>query len=417
MKNPILTIFRKEVLENLRDRKTVMNALILGPVIGPLLFAIIMSTVLTRELGRAEKPLDLPVVGAERAPNLVAFLATRNLKIEPAPKDPEAAIRDQDEEIVLRIGKDFGEDWAAGKPAEVEMLFDSSRQDTGAATQRVVDALKAYRRQVSALRLVARGISPLLTHPRAVVERDQASEVARGAQFLMFLPYMLIIGAFMGGMYLAIDTTAGERERQSLEPLLATPVPRGQIMLGKLAATSAFAIASLLLTLIAFALLLPQLPLTKLGLKFNFGPVVFLQMLAALGPVVLLASSLQTLTARAQELATLGYDLEPFGEGTLKVSGVPALLGTEDAAKALQALADDLEGLDRGAHLQDALQHIAATTACHAAVKANYPLTYEKMTHILDELRATAYSTVCPHGRPVMLRLTRREIEKNFDRI
>ena len=64
-----------------------------------------------------------------------------------------------------------------------------------------------------------------------------------------------------------------------------------------------------------------------------------------------------------------------------------------------------------------ALQRIAATTACHAAVKANYPLSYEKMTHILDELRATAYSTVCPHGRPVMLRLTRREIEKNFDRI
>lgn len=129
------------------------------------------------------------------------------------------------------------------------------------------------------------------------------------------------------------------------------------------------------------------------------------------------ASALQTLVSRAQELSTLGYDLEPFGEGTLKVSGVPALLGTENAAKALQALADDLEGLDRGAHIQDALQHIAATTACHAAVKANYPLTYEKMTHILDELRATAYSTVCPHGRPVMLRLTRREIEKNFDRI
>ena len=89
----------------------------------------------------------------------------------------------------------------------------------------------------------------------------------------------------------------------------------------------------------------------------------------------------------------------------------------EDSSKALLALAEDLEGLDRGAQVQDALQRIAATTACHAAVKANYPLTYEKMTHILDELRATAYSTVCPHGRPVMLRLTRREIEKNFDRI
>jgi DNA mismatch repair protein MutL len=93
------------------------------------------------------------------------------------------------------------------------------------------------------------------------------------------------------------------------------------------------------------------------------------------------------------------------------------LLGAEDSSKAIRALAADLEGLDRGAQVQDALKRIAATMACHAAVKANYPLPYEKMTHILDELRATAYSTICPHGRPVMLRLTRREIERNFERI
>ena len=96
---------------------------------------------------------------------------------------------------------------------------------------------------------------------------------------------------------------------------------------------------------------------------------------------------------------------------------MPALLSAEGSRTALVALAEDLEGLDRGAHVQEALQRIAATTACHAAVKANYPLTYEKMMHILEELRATAYSTICPHGRPVMLRLTRREIEKNFERI
>ena len=125
----------------------------------------------------------------------------------------------------------------------------------------------------------------------------------------------------------------------------------------------------------------------------------------------------QTLLDRASVLKRLGYEVEPFGEGTLKVAGLPALLGTADSTKALLALAEDLEGLDQGAQVQQALQQIAATTACHAAVKANYPLTYEKMTHILDELRATAYSTVCPHGRPVMLRLTRREIEKNFERI
>jgi DNA mismatch repair protein MutL len=129
------------------------------------------------------------------------------------------------------------------------------------------------------------------------------------------------------------------------------------------------------------------------------------------------ASAVQTLSQRAAELEAFGFEIERFGDATIKVAAVPALLKTEDSARALLALADDLEGLDRGAQVQDALQRIAATTACHAAVKANYPLTYEKMTHILDELNATAYSTVCPHGRPVMLRLTRREIEKNFDRI
>jgi DNA mismatch repair protein MutL len=128
-------------------------------------------------------------------------------------------------------------------------------------------------------------------------------------------------------------------------------------------------------------------------------------------------SAQQALVNRAAELGRLGFEVEPFGRATIKVTSVPALLTAEDSSKTLLALAEDLEGLDRGAQVQDALQRIAATTACHAAVKANYPLTFEKMAHILDELRATAYSTICPHGRPVMLRLTRREIEKNFDRI
>jgi DNA mismatch repair protein MutL len=128
-------------------------------------------------------------------------------------------------------------------------------------------------------------------------------------------------------------------------------------------------------------------------------------------------SAHQALTARAAELERFGFEIESFGATAIKLTAVPALLKTEDCSRALQALAEDLEGLDRGAQVQDALQRIAATTACHAAVKANYPLTYEKMAHILEELRATAYSTVCPHGRPVMLRLTRREIEKNFERI
>jgi DNA mismatch repair protein MutL len=129
------------------------------------------------------------------------------------------------------------------------------------------------------------------------------------------------------------------------------------------------------------------------------------------------AAARQALVGHAAELSRLGFEVEEFGGGSLRVSAFPALLTREDCDVALRALADDLEGLDRGSKVEDAIKRIAATMACHAAVKANYPLTMEKMAHILEELRRTAYSTICPHGRPVMLRLTRREVEKNFQRI
>jgi DNA mismatch repair protein MutL len=136
-------------------------------------------------------------------------------------------------------------------------------------------------------------------------------------------------------------------------------------------------------------------------------------------PIVLelAPAACETVLARLPELGRLGFEIEAFGPRAINVTAVPALLNVEESSQALLALADDLERLDRGADLQQALRRLAATTACHAAVKANYPLSYEKMTHILDELRATAHSSVCPHGRPVMLRLTRREVEKNFERI
>jgi DNA mismatch repair protein MutL len=129
------------------------------------------------------------------------------------------------------------------------------------------------------------------------------------------------------------------------------------------------------------------------------------------------AAGRQAVLAHASQLERLGFDVEEFGGASLRLSAFPALLGREYCEVALRALAEDLEGLDRGARVDEAIKKIAATMACHAAVKANYPLTMEKMAHILEELRATAYSSICPHGRPVMLRLTRREVEKNFQRI
>jgi DNA mismatch repair protein MutL len=128
-------------------------------------------------------------------------------------------------------------------------------------------------------------------------------------------------------------------------------------------------------------------------------------------------SGLEALAAHAGDLERLGFEVEDFGGGQARVVAMPAILDRGAVVSTVQALAADLEGLDRGSAAEDALRRIAALTACHAAVKANDRLTHEKMRHILDELRRTAHSTVCPHGRPVMLRLTRRQIEKNFERI
>jgi DNA mismatch repair protein MutL len=129
------------------------------------------------------------------------------------------------------------------------------------------------------------------------------------------------------------------------------------------------------------------------------------------------AAQLAGIESHMGDLERLGFEVEPFGGKSVRVSAMPALIALGDVEPTLRALGQDLDGFDRAGRVDDVLKHVAATMACHAAVKANDPLPLEKMQFILDELHATAYSTVCPHGRPVMLRITRREIEKSFQRI
>ena len=138
-----------------------------------------------------------------------------------------------------------------------------------------------------------------------------------------------------------------------------------------------------------------------------------------LTPIILELSPAQreALKLHAVTLERIGMEIEEFGGESVRLSSVPALLAPSECEAAVRALADDLDGLGTGTGVEEPLRRIAATMACHAAVKANYPLTLDKMRYILEELRRTAYSSVCPHGRPVVLRLTRREIEKNFQRI
>ncbi|MEW6168167.1 MAG: ABC transporter permease [Pseudomonadota bacterium] len=290
-------VFCKEIVENARDRRALSSALLYGPLLGPVLFAAMMAFILGQQREDAEKQLELPVAGAEHAPNLVRFLETQGIVVVTAPADPEAAVCDQQQDVILVIPPDFGERWSRGEPAVVELLQDQSRRRARIPVDRVTAQLERYAAQIGLLRLQLRGIAPQLASPLIVADRDLSTPQSRAGLMMAMLPYFLVLSAFVGGMYLAIDTTAGERERQSLEPLLITPQPRAQIMAGKLLATAVYAAASLLIGVLAFAIAIRFVPTAQLGFELSLSPAAVALICAVILPVALLASSAQTVVA------------------------------------------------------------------------------------------------------------------------
>ena len=292
-----LTVFLKEVKENLRDRRTLISAFLTGPLLGPLMFVMLINFTLNRELDKAEKPLPVPVIGAEYAPNLLDALKAGGVVPGPAVTDPEQAVRKQDADVVLRIAPDYGRAWRKGEPVQVELFYDSSQRDANTSVERVSKLVENYGRQQGVLRLVARGLSPSTAWPLQVARRDQATPQSRAVLMFAILPYFFVITIFMGGMYLAIDLTAGERERQSLEPLFANPVARWKILCGKLAAISMFSTASLLISLLAFAVVGQFIPAEKIGMELDLGLHFAAYVLLLMLPLVLLLSALQSMVA------------------------------------------------------------------------------------------------------------------------
>jgi sodium transport system permease protein len=293
----LLTVFKKEVRENIRDRKAVFNSVLLGPLLFPALFIGLAYFATSKQIERAEEVLEIPVVGAEHAPNLINFLEQQGVIIQDAPEDPEGMVKSQEVPVVIRIPEEFGEEWAAGKPAIVEVIADPSRRESETPMRRVSGMLYSYSAQIGAMRLQLRGVSPNLSSPLLVKDVDLSTPKSRGLLLMMFLPYMLMITAFTGGMHLAIDSTAGEKERKSLEPLLINPVPRWQIMSGKMLATIVFGFASLTLTLISFRLAMPYMPTGSLGIDLSMDLKTVLSILMVVGPVSVLAAALLTMLA------------------------------------------------------------------------------------------------------------------------
>ena len=291
------TVYVKEVRENIRDKRTVLNALITGPLLGPILFGLIFSFTLQQQLADARKPLPVPVIGAAHAPNLIHALEAQGMVLEPAPANAAAAIRAHQAKVVLVIAPGFDAAWRKGQTAGVELYYDSARQDSNTPVRRLKKMLQGYAGLTAAQRLLVRGISPTLMRPLVAEDRDQATPQSRSALMFSILPYFFVLTVFLGGMYMAIDTTAGERERQSLEPLLVNPVGRGTILSGKLAATVSFALTSLLLSIVAFAVVGRFLPVEKLDVVLDLGPRFGAFVLLLMLPLAVLLATLQTLVS------------------------------------------------------------------------------------------------------------------------
>jgi sodium transport system permease protein len=293
-------VFAKEALENLRDRRTLMSALVFGPLFGPVLFAVMISFVLSQAVSSAERKLELPVIGAEHAPNLVDWLARNGAEIVAGPADLDAArraTRAGELDVVLVIPDDYADAFTSGRPARVQIVGDQSSQRTSREIRRAENLVQAYSAEIRALRLSARGVNPMVLSPVQVDEIDVSTPTGRSVLLLGMITYFLLFSMLMGGLYLAIDATAGERERGSLEPLLTLPVRRGELILGKIAAACLYMLLSLAITLAAFSISLGFVPLEKLGMSANFGPGVALAAFGVMAPFVLLGASLMTVVA------------------------------------------------------------------------------------------------------------------------
>lgn len=330
---PWLVVLRKEVLESLRDRRTLLSALVMAPLLGPLMFSFSMKAMLKRGVDDQDKPVQVAVIGAQHAPNLVRWLEVHGLEQVPAPKHPgdiPAAIRDAKPRLVMTIGADYAERFRAGRPATVQVHVDSSDQDSRRDYDRLERLLDGYSSQTGALRLAARGVDPGVVKAVAVDEIDVSTPASRAQSLLAILSYFLLFSTLIGGMYVAIDATAGERERGSLEPLVSLPVSRESLVTGKFLATMAFSMLSLVMTLAAFAFSLRLVPLESIGMSANLGPVVLAGIWLVVLPFVPLAAALLTLVA---SFARSFREAQSWMTGALLVPTLPIMVAAMTGMK------------------------------------------------------------------------------------
>ena len=282
----ILTIAGKEIVDTRRDRRTLLVSLLTAAAAGPIFLFLIFNLIAT-QADRARE-LKLPAAGIEHAPALAGFLERQQVTLSPAPPDYEAKIRAGDLDVVLVVDENFAADVAEGKQGTVRLVSDRSRDRAQAAIRQAENLLRAYNRQWGAQRLLLRGVAPFVGNPLNIEDVDVATPQQSGAIILFLVAFYGLFSSVMGGMAVALDTTAGERERQSLEPLLMTPARPLELVIGKWLAVASFNALVVLITLAGFYLTLAFAPLPSVGAPFLFGSRELVRFLLVLLPMILL---------------------------------------------------------------------------------------------------------------------------------
>ena len=291
----VAVVFRKEVVDAFRDRRA-LASIVIGALVGPILVGFMLNRLAERQ--RQIIDIDIPVVGGEQAPALVDWLGQQaGVKVVPGPDDPEKAVRDGDEHVVVLIAPEFQKRFRSSSPADVKVVSDGSRSTSRPYVLRVRRLLERYNGEIGTMRLVGRGVSPAIASPLNLEELEVSSAQQRAAAILNFIPLFIVLAAFTAGMQIATDSTAGERERGSLEPLLVNPTPRGAIAAGKWLAATFAAMLGVFLTAALVMGMLRFIPMHEFGVRFRLGPPQVMALLAAVLPMCLLSTGVQTYLA------------------------------------------------------------------------------------------------------------------------
>jgi sodium transport system permease protein len=290
-----MVVFRKELTDWSRDRRSIITVLI-SSLLAPAIIGFMFTNLASRQ--RQIEDIKVPVIGAANAPALINWLRQQpGIEIVDGPADPEEAVRTRREDVVVIITQDFAKNFAASKPAQVRIVSDGSSQNSRPKIQRVRGLFQRYGGEIGSLRLITRGISPVVASPVQIEDVEVSSAQQRAAQILGFIPLFVMIAAFTGAMSISTDSTAGERERGSLEALLVNPAPRGALAGGKWMAATATAMLSVLVTGGLLFALFQYIPLQDLGIKFVLGPAQMIGTLAVLLPLCPLIAAIQMYVA------------------------------------------------------------------------------------------------------------------------